>query len=363
MFISAGNTIQNKYAPDFTLVDLGQGQLLSWDKDKKAFVNVNVMDLDFQTPNGVDDIKIFEATGNGTQSLYVIPWHAVSEASLIVTINGVKQQDAAFTITAYDAYTNVQFSGPIPVGKSLEIIGLIVEDESSIKFATATATGAPMIMNLPWVAPGKESLFITIQGIKQQQAAYEITVIGDITQLSFNGVPDFTDIIEVVGITGNFGTTNYGVESVLGANLGFIGHGLYESATIAGKETTLNFKSLRAGNGMELISDGVSIMVAQLPDLVTNNINTVYTFVLEDAVKVMDNPTMTLCTVPHTTTLDFPIGHIIEIIQKDAVLTFTGEAGVTITSLNNSLTSAGIGSVVYLRKIANNEWILSGDIL
>ena len=363
MFISAGNTIQNKFSPDFTLTELGQGQLLTWDKDKKAFVNTNLNELDFETPNGVDDIRIFEAVGGGTQSLYVIPWHAVSPESLIITIDGIKQQDAAYTITAYDSYTNVQFADNITIGKTLEIIGLIVEDESSIKFAAAMGTGALITINLPWVAPGKESLFITINGIKQQQAAYEILVVGEFTQLSFNGIPDLGDAIEVVGITGNFGTTNYGLESVLGANLGTIGHGVYESDSIAGKETTLNFKTLRQGAGIELTSDGVSILVTQATEKVTNVINTVYTFVLADEVKVMESVDPTACMVPHTTTLDFPIGHDIEVIQKAGTLTFSGEAGVTITSLNSSLTSSGIGSVLKLRKIANNEWILSGDIL
>ena len=133
-FISAGNTIQNKFAPDFSFTELGQGQLLQWDKDLKAFVNVNLIDLDFKTPDGVDDIKIFDIEGTGTQSLYVIPWHAVSPESLIITIEGIKQQDAAYSIEAFDSYTNVQFAGNIPVGKTLEIVGLIVEDESSIKF-------------------------------------------------------------------------------------------------------------------------------------------------------------------------------------------------------------------------------------
>jgi len=363
MFISAGNTIQNKFTPDFSLSELGQGQLLQWDNNKKSFVNVNIVDLDFETPAGVDDIRIFEATGTGTQSLYVVPWHAASPESLIITIDGIKQQDAAYTITAYDSYTNIQMAGNIPTGKNLEIIGLIVENESSIKFAAYTGTGAILSPVLPWVAPGKESLFITINGFKQQQSAYNITVIGDTTQLTFNGVPGLGDIIEIVGITGNFGTTNYGVESVLGANLGFIGEGVFESETVAGKETTLNFKTLRQGSGIELTSDGVSILITKAEEKVTSEINTVYTFVLTDEVKVMENTDPTACEVPHNTTLDFPIGHKIEIIQKNATLTFAGEAGVTITSRNNSLTSDGIGSVIYLRKIYANEWILSGDII
>ena len=56
-------------------------------------------------------------------------------------------------------------------------------------------------------------------------------------------------------------------------------------------------------------------------------------------------------------------GHEIEIIQKNATVSFTGESGVTITSLNDSLTSGGVGSVIKLRKIYINEWILSGDII
>jgi len=363
MQINAGNTILNKFSPDFTLFELGQGQILQWDAKKKSFTNINVSDLDLGTINGVDDIRIYEAVGTGAQSLYVIPWHAVSPESLIITINGIKQQDAAYSITAYDSFTNVQFTGNIPLNKNLEIIGLIVENESSIKFAAFTGTGAILNLNLPWVAPGKESLIVTINGYKQQQDAYNISVIGPDTQMTFNGVPGLGDIIEVLGITGNFGTTNYGVESVFGANLGFVGEGIFESESVGGKETTLNFKSLRGGSGIELISDGVSITVAQLPDLVTISINTVYTFVVNDKVKVFESATPVQCIVPHSTTVDFPLGHEIEIIQKAGTLTFAGEPGVTIISLNNSLTSKGIGAVIILRKIYGNEWVLSGDIL
>lgn len=364
MYISAGNTILNKEVPNFCFEDLGDGQVITWDKDKRAFVNTNVIDLNLEVPLGVDDMRLYSAVGSGTQSLYVIPWSAVSAESLIITLDGVKQEDAAYDIVASEFTTNVQFAEVIPAGVVIEIVGFIVEDASSIKFFTVQGDGGTFQYTLPWIAPGKESLIITIEGIKQEQTAYDITVIGNDTQLTFNGIPTINDTIEVVGITGNFGTTNYGVESVLGANLGLLGEGIFASESVAGKETTLNFKNLLPGWGIELSSDATGITIAKTADAVSYTANTVYSFIATDEVKVFESTDPVSCVVPQNANVAFPIGHVIEIIQRGTgVITITGDTGVFVESLNGANTSIGPGSVIRLRKMYGDIWSLSGDII
>lgn len=363
MFISAGNTIQNKFSPDFCFKDLGQGQLLTWDKIAKAFVNTNLVDMAFDVPEGISEIKLYEAVGIGTQSLYIVPWSAISSGSLIITLDGVKQQSAAYTIDAFETFTNVQFSDVIPTGTVIEIVGLMVEEESAIKYFEALGDGLNSTYNLPWIAPSKESLFINIEGIKQQQDAYDIIILGDMTQLVLNGVMNTTDKMEVVGVTGDFGNSRFGITDARGHNLGFVGEGIFESRSITDREATLNFKSLRSGWGIELSSDGVSITITKAKDIVTGIADTVYMFDLTDEVKVFEAIDPITCTVPLNTTVPFAIGHEIEIIQMNGPITFTSEVGVTITSLDGALASRGIGSTIKLRKIYNDGWILSGDII
>ena len=363
MYISAQNTVLNKSVPDFCFKDLSDGQVLTWDKDKKSFVNTNVIDLALEQAQGVDDIKLYQETAIGTQSLYVVPWVAVSEASLIVTLDGVKQQQGAYTITAYDTYTNVQFADVIPAGVDIEIVGLIVEDVSAIKFFATTGDGVSVNFNLPWIAPSKESLIITIGGIKQQQDAYDITVLGNSTQLTFNGVPLATDDIEVVGITGDFGTTNFGITDVQGTNLG-IGEGVFESSTTAGQTSYMNFKGFVAGAGIELSSDSLNIMISKAPIEVTYTNAPGYTFGPTDNVKVFETTTPVTCTVPLNSIVDFPIGHEIVCVQNNTgIITFDEQPGVTIKSLNGALNTKGEGSVAKLRKIYVDTWVLSGDIV
>jgi hypothetical protein len=364
MYISAQNTILNKDVPNFCFEDLGDGQVLTWDKDKRAFVNTNVIDLNLEVPLGVDDIRIFEAFGNGTQSLYPIPWPAISPESLIITLGGVKQENAAYDITTFETFTNVQFAEPIPTGLKIEIVGLIVEDASSIKFFETQGDGSSFQYTLPWIAPGKESLIVTIEGIKQEQAAYDITVIGNDTLFTFNGIPQVTDTIEIVGITGNFGTTNYGVEAVFGANLSPLGEGVFASESVAGKETTLNFKNLLPGWGIELSSDATGITIAKTADSVSYTANPVYPLVATDEVKVFEASSPVSCVVPLNSTVAFPIGYEIEIIQRGTgVVVITGDTGVIVESLNGANITTGPGSVARLRKIYDDVWSLSGDII
>lgn len=359
--INAGNTILNKFSPDYCLDNLGEGQLLSWDAQQKAFININVSDIDFSGGPGIDSIERFTVTGDGTRSTYVLPWQATSKESLIVTIQGVKQQDAAYSVQIYDTFTNLILSEILPIGEEMEIIGLIAVEQSSIKSAFYIGNGATTQYTLPWVAPGAESLIITIDGVKQQQTAYSATIVGDQTLLEFNGVPGSGDSIEVIGLTGSFGSSIIGLETVKGVNLGIIGEGVYGSVSNAGSEGTLNFKKLREGNRIKLTSDSVGIDISLAPRSVRDELVPFYNLnAIDDIIVSRYNGPMNV-QVPTHANLAFPIGTKIEFIQTIAsgFVTIQGEPGVSIFAKNNVLTSSGVGAVLRLLKIANNEWVLS----
>jgi hypothetical protein len=359
--INAGNTILNKFSPDYCLDNISHDQLLSWNSEKKAFVNINVSDINFSGGPGIDSIERFTTVGTGTQSTFVLPWKATSKERLIVTIQGVKQQGLSYSVQIFDTFTNLVLSEVLAASEQMEVIGLIAQEESSIKSANFIADGATTQYYLPWVAPGAESLIITIDGIKQQQTAYSATIQGDRTLLEFNGVPSSGSNIEVIGLTGNFGTSAIGLEEVKGVNLGVIGEGLYSSVSQAGSEAILNFKKLKKGNRINLTSDEVGITIGLEPMEVRDELVPFYNLNIIDEVVVSRYDGPMQVQIPSHATLSFDIGTEIQLIQSTAngFITVQGETGVNIIAKNNILSSSGTGSILKLLKIANNEWVLS----
>ena len=66
------------------------------------------------------DIKRGSATGNGSDVTFAIGWTPPSEQSLWVTINGVIQQDAAYTVNA----SNITFAAAPASGDAIEFRGI-----------------------------------------------------------------------------------------------------------------------------------------------------------------------------------------------------------------------------------------------
>ena len=68
------------------------------------------------------NIKRFDITGS-TSATHVLSWTAVSEQALIITINGVKQQDDAYTIAG--SPTTITLSSALLSTDKLEVIGIV----------------------------------------------------------------------------------------------------------------------------------------------------------------------------------------------------------------------------------------------
>lgn len=90
-----------------------------------------------------------------------------------------------------------------------------------------------------------------------------------------------------------------------------------------------------------------------------------YTLALSDAGKAvtMTVATANTVTVPPNSTAAFPVGTVVGVEQLGAgTTTVAAGAGVTLRSRGNLLSLAGQYAVVSLRKLAADEWIVTGDL-
>lgn len=91
-----------------------------------------------------------------------------------------------------------------------------------------------------------------------------------------------------------------------------------------------------------------------------------YTLVLTDARKCieMDAAGANNLTVPPNSDVAFPIGTIVEVVQRGAgTTTIVPGDTVTLRSLSDHLVSAGQYARIRLHKVAANEWYVSGDLV
>ena len=68
------------------------------------------------------DLKRFSVTGS-TSATHALSWTAPNEQSLIITINGVKQHDSAYTISG--SPTTITLSSALVSSDEMEVIGII----------------------------------------------------------------------------------------------------------------------------------------------------------------------------------------------------------------------------------------------
>lgn len=89
------------------------------------------------------------------------------------------------------------------------------------------------------------------------------------------------------------------------------------------------------------------------------------TLALSDASKgiPLDRATAISATVPPNSSVAFPVGTLMNVFQYGAgAASIVAGAGVTIRSLNNSVTISGRYAMVTLIKLATDEWLLVGTL-
>lgn len=95
-------------------------------------------------------------------------------------------------------------------------------------------------------------------------------------------------------------------------------------------------------------------------------VGTTYTFALSDAgiTVTCTNASPILATIPLNSTVAFPVGSNIDVIQGGAgKVTFTPAGGVTLKSLAGNLSISGQNAGITLRKEATDTWYVLGALI
>ncbi len=110
---------------------------------------------------------------------------------------------------------------------------------------------------------------------------------------------------------------------------------------------------------------GVDNLIDPLLNMAFSRKTASYTLELDDAYTCieMNDSSANDLTVPPNSDEAFPIGTVVDVIQRGSGLTtIVAGMSVTLRSLANNLDSAGQYSRIRLHKVAANEWYVSGDL-
>lgn len=259
--IQAGSTLVNQYTPPFVVSDyVAQGWELVWNDTLQAFEAVDP--LANVTEGGFSSIEsaLFP---NVTQQVFVVSWVAASKQSLVITIQGVKQQQDAYTYMADSASgtTTVTLSDTV-LNETVEILGLQADGGASVEVYQETAIAAqtlfPAAGSIGWYPPSEQSLIVTLDGVKQNSSEYSVVPNATYTgaQVQLTAAPGDGVVVEILGIT----TTGETIASpVLMANAltdaAPTTLGLYKAKSVTGETQVFTLKNLSAGANITL-ADG-----------------------------------------------------------------------------------------------------------
>lgn len=157
-----------------------------------------------------------------------------------------------------------------------------------------------------------------------------------------------------VDILGNYQIVNHDYSQAIltlsdSGNLGVTGQFLGDGTALTGVETTAHASATYAP-----ITRGVNVQSG-----------TSYTFVLSDAGKVVffGNSSPVTVTIPHSSTVSFPVGTQIDLVSwGTGKVTFQGAGGVTIFSLSNNKSLLGNNAGGTLITTGGNNWWLLGSL-
>ena len=177
--IQAGSTLVNQYAPPFVVSDsIVNGWVLQWNETLKAF---EAVDPDANTVYaGFNSIEVYRVE-NANQQTFVAPFATDSKESTFITIDGVKQQQDAYTWTTNTATntTTVTLDSAVQ-NETVEILGLIATTGSSVdvygpfNIDSVVAGTVNASYDIDWWAPTAESLIVTVDGVKQHSNVYNV---------------------------------------------------------------------------------------------------------------------------------------------------------------------------------------------
>jgi len=261
--INAGSTLVHQYAPPFVISDL---VTTNW----QLRYNANLLAFEAFDPDesvietGFDSIESALFT-DVTQQVFVVPWEAATKESLFITIQGVKQQQDAYTsITNTGSGSTTITLGDTVSVETVEILGLQTSGGASIEIYLETAAAAqttfPAAGSIGWYPASEQSLIVTLDGIKQTTTEYSVLPNATFTgaQVVLVAAPGDGVVVEVLGIATAGETPASPVELV---NLIPADEALFSAKRVAGETQFFDIKGLTEGTNVTLTSDANAITI------------------------------------------------------------------------------------------------------
>ena len=203
---------------------------------------------------------------NVTQQVFVVPWEAASKQSVFITIEGVKQQQDAYTINTNtgSGTTTVTLSDTVST-ETVEILGLQASSGgASVEVYQETALAAqtlfPAAGGIGWYPPSEASLIITLDGIKQNSGAFSIVPNTTFTdaQIQFVAAPGAGVVVEALGITVTGETIASPVQMANSHPDSATEEGIFSVKSVTGETQIFTLRSLQEGSNVT-IADGTTV--------------------------------------------------------------------------------------------------------
>jgi len=222
-------------------------------------------------------VRLFTTVGDGSTQSWPIGWLAPSEQSLLITVDGIKQQTPAYSISSTNNFTdtNLIFTSapsasvltavPAAVGS-----GYTVGDLLTLQGGTPTATDTKAVFRVNTAPGGAVTNVSVVSG-----GSYVALPASPASVTGGTGANDVTftitgsgQAIEVVGITTTGEIPASPVDAAnLSGGVGAVGSGdpttarLYSGKSVAGENQILNFRGLVAGAGIEFAETTNSVQI------------------------------------------------------------------------------------------------------
>ena len=225
--------------------------------------------IGLQTTGGAS-IQIATATADGVADTVNLNWLAPSTQSLLVTLDGIKQDVSAYSISSNATFTATTVTFNTAPSVSVSAIASITAGGSGYTaLDILTVTGGtfttPATIRVDTIGGGGDVLTATLL----QGGVYSVLPGNPVSVTGGTGGDDATfnlssvgQSIEIVGITT---TGEVPASPVQATNLG-LGFGVFVTKTVACEQQIFNFKSLVGGTNVTLGSttDSITINAAQL---------------------------------------------------------------------------------------------------
>jgi len=236
-----------------------------------------------------------------------------------------------------------------------------------------------------WYRTDSEKL--TYQGAASTRSLVAENLTQTLTNKTISGASNtITNVSLSTGVTGNLPVTNLNSGTGATATTFWTGNGTW-SAEVDGSVTNEGSLSVSAGGsndsqiasntsgstnvtisggtGIQVTESGSTITVSATATTFNAQTGTSYTLVLTDAGKIvtMSNASANTLTIPPNSSVAFPTGTIINIVQYGAgQTTIAPGSGVTLNSADSKTKLRVQNSPSSIVKTDTNVWLLFGDI-